>query len=140
MAERFQPLQGRCMCGAVRFSVDAPLLRALYCHCRRCQRRSGTSHAITALCAPGSFSLTEGEEQVRAWDPGDGWIKSFCSTCGSHTHTTNPDDPNLVAVRLGCVEGDPGIRPSAHQFTAYAIPWEPIPDDGLPRFPERLGE
>lgn len=113
MAERFQPLHGRCMCGAVGFSVDAPLLGALYCHCQRCQRRSGTSHSMTALCAPGSFSVTEGEDRLRSWDPGDGWVKSFCSTCGSHTHTTNPDDPNLVAVRLG---------------------------DGLPRFPERLGE
>ena len=34
-------------------------------------------------------------------------------------------------------DADPGIRPSYRQFTAYAAPWEPIPDDGLPRYPER---
>ena len=40
-------------------------------------------------------------------------------------------------MRLGAFDGDPGVRPRAHQFVAYAASWEPIPDDGLPRFPEQ---
>ena len=36
----------------------------------------------------------------------------------------------MHSVRLGALDGDPGIRPGAHQFTAYAAPW--------PRFPERI--
>ena len=40
-------------------------------------------------------------------------------------------------MRMGTFDGDPGVRPSYHQFTAYAAVWEPIPDDGLPRYPER---
>jgi hypothetical protein len=39
-------------------------------------------------------------------------------------------------VRLGTFDGDPGIKPQWRQFVAYASPWEPIPDDGLPRYPE----
>lgn len=39
---------------------------------------------------------------------------------------------------MGALDGDPGIRPAAHQFTDYAAPWYPVPDDGLPRFPERI--
>jgi hypothetical protein len=35
----------------------------------------------------------------------------------------------------GAFHGDPGIRPSVRQFVAYAAPWEPIADDGLPRYP-----
>ena len=42
-----------------------------------------------------------------------------------------------MGVRLGAFDGDPGVRPRAHQFVAYAAAWEPIPDDGLPRFPEQ---
>ena len=41
-----------------------------------------------------------------------------------------------IGVRMGAFDGDPGIRPSVRQFVAYAAPWEPIPDDGLPRYPE----
>ena len=37
---------------------------------------------------------------------------------------------------MGTFDGDPGIRPSVRQFVAYAAPWEPIPDDGLPRHAE----
>jgi hypothetical protein len=49
----------------------------------------------------------------------------------------SPEDPELISVRMGAFDSDPGIRPQHRQFVAYAVPWEPIPDDGLPRFPER---
>jgi hypothetical protein len=39
-------------------------------------------------------------------------------------------------VRLGALDGDPGIRPQWHQYVDYAASWEEIPDDGLPRYPE----
>jgi hypothetical protein len=127
------------MCEGVRFEVSEPLVGALYCHCKRCQRRTGTAFSVSGLTTPGSFAITAGEELVRSWDPGDGgWVKSFCGECGSQLYTTNPDDPSVISVRLGAIDGDPGVRPSAHQFTDYASPWEPIPDDGLPRFPERM--
>jgi Glutathione-dependent formaldehyde-activating enzyme len=97
-------------------------------------------HALDDCPSPaGAFSVTAGEDKLRVWDPGDGWLKAFCLDCGSHTHTISPDDPTLVAIRLGCLDRDPGIRPQAHQFVAYASFLEPLPEDGLPRFPERLG-
>jgi hypothetical protein len=47
-------------------------------------------------------------------------------------------DPDLpISVRMGAFDGDPGVRADGHQFTAYAAAWAPVPDDGLPRFPER---
>jgi hypothetical protein len=126
------------MCGAARFTVSEPLLGALYCHCKRCQRRTGTAFSVSALTVPGSFRLTAGEAQIHSWRPPDGWVKSFCAVCGSHLFTTHPDNPDLISIRMGALDDDPQIRPTAHQFTDYAAPWEPIPDDGLPRFPERL--
>jgi hypothetical protein len=69
---------------------------------------------------------------------GDGWHKSYCSACGSQLFTSHPENPELIAVRVGALDQDPGVRPSVHQFVEYAAPWEPIPDDGLPRYPERM--
>lgn len=127
------------MCGAVRFEISEPLLGAIYCHCKRCQRRNGSGYSVNALTAPGSYRTVVGEELLRTFDPGDGgWIKSFCSRCGSHLFTTNPANPELVGIRMGTLDEDPGVRPGAHQFTAYAAPWAPVPDDGLPRFAERI--
>jgi hypothetical protein len=131
------PLTGGCLCGGVRYEVDAPLVSAGYCHCTRCQRRTGSAAAISALIAPGSLRVTSGEDLIASFDPPDGWSKAFCSVCGGALWAVSPSDPETKSVRLGTFDADPGVRPSYRQFVAYAAPWEPIPDDGLPRYPER---
>jgi hypothetical protein len=131
------PLTGGCLCGSVRFEVDAPLVSASWCHCTRCQRRTGTPASAQARVEPGSLRVVSGEEQLREYRPDDGAPKVFCGLCGSGLWSRSPDDAGVVAVRLGAFDGDPGIRPSFRQFVAYAAAWEPIPDDGLPRYPER---
>jgi hypothetical protein len=76
---------------------------------------------------------------VRTYEPrDDGWLKSYCAGCGSQLFTSNPDDAELIAVRMGALDDDPGVRPSAHQFVDYTPAWAPVPEDGLPRFPERI--
>lgn len=131
-------LTGACGCGAVRFAIDAPLVTAAYCHCTRCQRRSGTGAAASALTERGSFRLLAGEEHLGRWAPGGGLDKVFCRECGSAVFAQDPDDAEAVIVRMSAIDGDPGIRPSARQFVAYAVAWEDVPDDGLPRFDERM--
>jgi hypothetical protein len=130
-------LTGHCGCGGVQFEISEPLTGAAYCHCTRCQRRSGTAAQASAKVAPGSLAVTEGEDRLRGWAPPGGLEKVFCGDCGSALFARDPDTGEIAIVRLGAIDGDPGIRPQAHQFVAYAPPWEPIPDDGLPRFDER---
>ena len=110
---------------------------ASYCHCTRCQRRTGGGSSVQARVVPGSFSLTQGEEHVGVWAPPGGFEKCFCLRCGSALFSRNPADPTTVAVRFGAFDTDPGVRPSYRQFVAYAPAWDTIPDDGLPRYPER---
>jgi hypothetical protein len=130
------PIVGRCGCGAVRFEVDRPFLSAAYCHCTRCQHRSGAGASATARAEPGSVRVLEGAEELRGWAPEGGREKVFCVQCGSALFTCDPGTAVYTGVRLGAVEGDPGVRPQSHQYVAYAACWEPIPDDGLPRYPE----
>ncbi len=132
------PLSGECMCGSVKFEIDEPLVGAACCYCKRCQRRTGTGLSISGLTMPGSLRITQGEDLIQLYVPGDGWNKAFCSSCGSQLYTVNPENEDLVAIRFGALDQDPGTRPLGHQFTDYASPWFPVPDDGLPRFPERL--
>lgn len=129
-------LSGGCLCGGVRFEVDGPLASASYCHCTRCQRRSGTAASAQARVAPGSFRLLSGEELVREFRLADGWAKCFCATCSSQLWSRDPET-DARSVRLGAFDRDPGIRPQWRQFVAYAAPWEAIPEDGLPRHDER---
>jgi hypothetical protein len=127
------PLTGGCNCGAVRFEVAEPLVRAGYCHCRRCQRRTGCAASVQAFLAPGSLKLLSGTDHLGAWQPPDGYAKVFCSDCGSSLWSQTPDG-EIGAVRLGVFDADPGIRPSYRQFLDFAAPFEAIPDDGLEHF------
>ena len=129
-------LTGGCLCGSVRYEISEPLVSAAYCHCTRCQRRTGAAASAHARVAPGSLRVVQGEELVREWAPEDGWPKAYCSACGSALWSRSPIEDDLFSVRLGTFDTDPGIRPQWRQFVAYAAPWEPIPDDGLPRYPE----
>jgi len=142
MSSESFPLTGRCMCGAVEVATTGPLLGVVVCHCKRCQRRSETTRPMTALCLAGAFSVTAGADKLRLCASGTqesaGSRRSASSAAATRTRSA-PRTPTLVAIRLGCLDQDPGIRAQAHQFVAYASPLEPIPDDGLPRLPERLG-
>lgn len=102
-----------------------------YCHCKRCQRRSGAAASPQARIAPGSMRLLRGEELLRSWQPpDDGFAKVFCTSCGSQLWSESRDG-SIRAVRLGLFDGDPGIRPSDRQWLSSAAAWEPVPDDGL---------
>jgi len=128
-------LTGGCGCGAVRFEITEPLTSATYCHCTRCQRRSGTAASANGKTTPGSFRIVEGEGEIRSWQPEGGSEKAFCGRCGSALFSRTPGDPPGIGVRLGAIDGDPGIRPQFRQHVATAAVWEPLPDDGLRRFP-----
>ena len=127
-------LTGHCECGAVQFEIDEPLEAAGYCHCTRCQRRTGGSASASARVAPGSLRVVEGEEHLRAWEPEGGFAKVFCGECGSALFGRAPVSDEHSLVRMGVIDGDPGIRMQGHQYLESAAVWEPVPDDGLPRF------
>jgi len=129
------PITGGCLCGTVRYEISEPLVSAGYCHCTRCRRRTGTAAAASARVAPGAFRLVSGGRSVRDYDPGDGgFMKSFCSDCGGALWSWHPDYPDWFSVRMGTIDGDPGIRPQYHQRVETAAVWEKLPDDGLPRY------
>jgi hypothetical protein len=128
------PLRGGCLCGAVRFELTAPFNSAGYCHCTHCQRRTGTGSSANGRVPREGFRLLAGAEQLRSYQPPTGVAKLFCGTCGSALFSGEPFADPEVAVRLGALDGDPGIRPQYRQFLRSAAPWEPVPEDALERY------
>ena len=76
---------------------------------------------------------------LSSYKPPTGIPKLFCSRCGSALFSGDPMNDEQVAIRLGTLEGDPAIRPSARVYVDSAAAWEQIPDDGLERFPGPRG-
>ena len=126
---------GRCLCGLVRFELTEPPTDAGYCHCTRCQRRTGGASSAQARIDGRTFRLVAGSEHVQFWKPPDGFAKCFCRECGAHLFSRN-DDGSQMSIRMAAFDDDPGVRPQWRAFVAYAAAWEPIPDDGLERYPE----
>lgn len=129
------PLTGGCLCGAVRFEVSGSILSAGYCHCTHCQKRTGTGSSANCRVAQDDFRIVEGAELLASYQPSTGVPKLFCSRCGSALFSGDPFSDDEVAIRLGAFDIDPGIRPQFRQFVDSAATWEPMPDDGLPRYP-----
>ncbi len=130
-------ITGGCLCGGVRFALGEPPHGAGYCHCTRCQRRTGTAVSAQARIDGRTLRFLQGEDLLKGWrHPDGGYEKRFCGVCGSHLFSRDPEDPTQVSVRMGAFDEDPGIRLSWRNYVAYAASWEPIPDDGLERFAE----
>ena len=76
-------LTGTCNCGAVRFELTEPLQGAAYCHCTRCQRRTGTAASANGRVVANALRVVRGKDRIRSWNPPDGAEKFFCGDCGS---------------------------------------------------------
>jgi len=135
------PLGGGCLCGGVRFEVTAPFTSAGYCHCTHCQRRTGTASSVNGRLPRSALRMTAGAELLESFQPPtpDSNPKVFCRACGSHLFSGDPNASEQIAIRFGVLDGDPGIRAQYRQWVDSAPSWEPIPDDGIPRFGGRRG-
>jgi hypothetical protein len=126
-------LTGGCLCGGVRFRVTEAPVGAGYCHCTHCQKRTGTAFGLSARVPRAGFEITSGEELIRSFQPPGGMAKAFCSRCGGHLYSGDRDADDMVGVRFGAFDTDPGVRPSDHQYVGSKAAWDVLPDDGLPR-------
>ena len=122
----------------MRYEIVEPLVAMTYCHCTRCQRRTGAAASPQARIQPGSLRFVQGEELVKGWQPpDDGFEKCFCSECGGQLFSRNPDG-TIWSVRMGTLDEDPGLTPMHRTYVSYAATWEPIPDDGIPHYAESV--
>jgi hypothetical protein len=128
------PVSGSCLCGGVRFELTAPFRRANICHCSRCQKHSGAGGLAQGRVPREGFRLLAGAELIETYRPEGGMAKAFCRRCGSSLFGgTWPEGPE-VSVRLGALDGDPGMTPQYHSFVASKAAWETLPEDGRPRY------
>jgi len=130
-------LTGKCLCEGVRFELHGPLAPLGFCHCKQCQRASGSAFAANSSVAKSDFRVVAGQELVREYESSPGRFRAFCSRCGSPVYKRVSDQPDSVRVRLGLVDGDPQLRPRVHVWASAKAPWYEI-TDGLPQLPEGL--
>jgi hypothetical protein len=127
--------QGSCLCGSIKYVVRGALGKALYCHCSRCRKASGSAFAANALISECCFEIISGAEMLRTFTTSEGVHRTFCSACGSPIISRRDSLPGMLRLRLGTLD-TPTEGPSAHIFVASKADWYEI-HDALPQHAER---
>ena len=122
---------GTCECGAVRYAVNGPMRKVVYCHCGQCRRTSGHYVAATA-CAPDDLEM-HNEEGLRWYRSSEIAERGFCGVCGSSLFW-RPDHGKYIALMAGALERPTGLVSRMHIHTADAADYYEI-SDGLPQHP-----
>jgi len=123
-------LAGGCLCGAVRFSLEAlPGDVVDYCHCIQCRKASGAPVTAWIQVAPVRFALTKGGAKPGLVSPRA--TRWFCEGCGSPLYMTDPEGRS-IGVPLGVLDDPNAVRPTVHGWDSARLSWFETRDD-LPR-------
>ena len=128
-----QPRQGGCLCGAVRYAVDGPLSGIIVCHCKDCQRASGSTAAYNVRVATRDLTITKGacDHYTVTAESGQELTRMFCARCGSQLFSQRAQLPDVLSIKAGTLDDPGGLALARHIWTARAMPWDTI-DAELP--------
>lgn len=127
MANRYT---GGCQCGDVRYEVVGTPSKLVVCHCRDCQRQSGSAFGMTLVVSEEDFRLTKGELKTYASksDAGRGKLGAFCPGCGTRIYHKPEWRKGSVSVKPGTLDDTSWLKPDMHIWTRSRQPWVNIPD------------
>ena len=125
------PLTGGCPCETLRFAVSAMPFLIFACHCRECQRWSGSAFALSMPVRREGFVLMRGTPKPWRHTGASGFESTywFCGDCGARVFAERADRPDIVTVRAGTLDDTLWVRPIAHINLASAQAWERIPNN-----------
>ena len=128
MSDAPRPMTGRCLCGAVTYTVDAEPIVQAACHCTDCQRQSGSPFSVVVAVPGPAFSVEGSTLATFATSPSDNdgtTERSFCSACGSPLFSVAAAAPGLVFVKAGSLDDASWLAPTVEAWTSSAQPWSP---------------
>jgi hypothetical protein len=107
----------------------------LQCHCRDCQRQSGTAYVAAVRMPAAEFRVTRGtpKRYLGRSDAGNEIARVFCGNCGAPLYVQVATRPDLVGIRVASFDNPGWFRPEADIFVKSAQPWDHM-DPDLPRF------
>lgn len=127
-----QTVEGGCTCGAVRYRMTSKPMFVHCCHCRSCQRETGTAFALNAMIEADRVTLLQGEPETVDTPTKSGMGQKIvrCPTCrvAVWSHYGGAGDA-ISFVRVGTLDEPDRVTPDIHIFTRSKQPWITLPPD-----------
>ena len=132
------PLEGGCDCGRIRYRMETAPLIVHCCHCRWCQRETGTAFALNALIEAERLIHLKAEPELldTPSQSGRGQKIARCPECRLALWSNyGGAGPFIRFVRVGTLDTPGALQPDIHIYTTSRLPWVTLPP-GAPAVPE----
>ena len=129
------PFFGGCACGANRYECNALPLRMVNCHCRDCQRASGSAYSASLIMSAVTVRLVSGEfrEYEVVAESGNVARREFCGVCGTPLFARSLARPDFLVVKAASLDDPSWFAPEADVWVESAQPWDQM-NPAIPKF------
>lgn len=116
---------GQCLCGKIIYSVDVEPVFTGNCHCKDCQRSSGSAF-IPAMIFPEQDVVVSGEVKYFDSQADDGNMhkRGFCPNCGSQLFSRFSNIPGMLGIKAGTLNNASSYVPKLDFYVGSAAPWD----------------
>jgi hypothetical protein len=128
-------LEGGCHCGAVRYRLASPPMFVHCCHCKDCQRQTGSAFVINAIIETDRIERLAGEPVLVPMKTDSGRPHDIyrCPQCQTAVWSDYGHRPAIRFVRVGTLDDPAQLPPNVHIFTRSRLPWVGLPKE-VPAF------
>ncbi len=123
------PYAGGCQCGAVRYVLTAEPIRTVACHCKECQRQSGSAFGMSMIVPENSLTVTGPTKRfTRVADSGNQNTGVFCPECGVRLYQIPQHIKGALVLKPGTLDDTSWVRPSHFAWMKSRQSWVPVPE------------
>ena len=129
------PIEGGCLCKAVRYRIDAEPIAMRLCWCRVCQYLAAGGASANVVFPSAAVTVSgELQDYVSTADSGNVMHRRFCPKCGTPVFSAAEARPNIIIVRGGTLDNPSIVQPSLNIWTDSAPSWACM-NEALPKVP-----
>jgi hypothetical protein len=126
-------LTGGCACGTVRYRLKATPYDTGWCHCRICQRVSGSGGMVFTTVAKADFEIEIGADRLGQFPSTPFGERGYCRDCGSPLTISVAHQTDEIDVTVGSLDEPDSVTPGFHLYMTEAPGWIRIADQ-LPQY------
>jgi len=129
-----ETVEGGCLCGEIRYTLNGPSLFVSQCCCKDCQKATGTGHTTIIGVQREQLSLYgEPATYTNSGDTGGSVTRHFCGTCAGRLFTSGTLPGTVIMIQAGSLDDPSAITPESVIYRKDAPAWDRF-DPDLPSF------